>query len=233
MVKAKMLLDCSLVNFLMKLLSSLSFKHSIVFHLCQLSIAKHIILFSLLLVKGLSRPLFCFVFVLFTHNTNINRKSISVVFRIRTRGHRIVGHIRIHWTMVAATLLFFFFFFKKIGPFPASFSLFSYFQYTVDKFSILINFCQWLDSNRGPLASEATALPTEPQPLSYCTSLFCLFNTVDSKQMFDIKVRRWLWCWKRLLYQLSHNHALLPEGLPRHHFPPRPISFIFLSFIIW
>ena len=27
------------------------------------------------------------------------------------------------------------------------------------------NFCQWLDSNRRPLLSEATALPTQPQPL--------------------------------------------------------------------
>ena len=27
-----------------------------------------------------------------------------------------------------------------------------------------VNFCQWLDSNRGPLEKEATALPTEPQP---------------------------------------------------------------------
>ena len=26
-------------------------------------------------------------------------------------------------------------------------------------------FCRWLDSNRGPLVSEATAQPTEPQPL--------------------------------------------------------------------
>ena len=31
--------------------------------------------------------------------------------------------------------------------------------------SILINFCRWLDSNRRPLVSEATTLPTEPQPL--------------------------------------------------------------------
>ena len=28
-----------------------------------------------------------------------------------------------------------------------------------------INFCQWLDSHHGPLDLEATALPTEPQPL--------------------------------------------------------------------
>ena len=37
---------------------------------------------------------------------------------------------------------------------------------------------------------------------------FCLFNTVDSKQMFN-KFCRWLdsnWYRKRPLYQLSHNH---------------------------
>ena len=28
-----------------------------------------------------------------------------------------------------------------------------------------IKFCRWLESNRGPLVSKATALPTEPQPL--------------------------------------------------------------------
>ena len=28
-----------------------------------------------------------------------------------------------------------------------------------------INVCQWLYSNRGPLESRATALPTQPQPL--------------------------------------------------------------------
>ena len=50
----------------------------------------------------------------------------------------------------------------------ASFSLFLSFQHTVDSkqmFNIYINFCQLLDSNRGPLVLEATALPTEPQPL--------------------------------------------------------------------
>ena len=59
------------------------------------------------------------------------------------------------------------FFFKK-GPYPVFFSLFSSFQYTVDNnqmFNININFCWWLDSNHGPLVLEATALPTELQPL--------------------------------------------------------------------
>ena len=58
------------------------------------------------------------------------------------------------------------FFVKKMGnPRP----LFLYFrlfntQLTVNKCSIYIYiiFCRWLDSNRGPLVSEATALPTEP-----------------------------------------------------------------------
>ena len=46
--------------------------------------------------------------------------------------------------------------------------LFSSFQYTVDRkqmFNIWINFCRWLDLNLGPLVLEATALPTDPQPL--------------------------------------------------------------------
>ena len=58
---------------------------------------------------------------------------------------------------------------KKAIPGLFSF-IFSYFQYTVDRkqmFNININFWRWLDSNRGPLVSEATALLTEPQPLPF------------------------------------------------------------------
>ena len=54
---------------------------------------------------------------------------------------------------------------KKISP--ASFSLFSFLtQLTVN--AQYINFCRLLDLNHGPLELEATALPTEPQPLAYC-----------------------------------------------------------------
>ena len=39
------------------------------------------------------------------------------------------------------------------------------------------NICWWLDSNRGPLVSEATALPTESQPLtSKHLFIFVLFS---------------------------------------------------------
>ena len=65
-------------------------------------------------------------------------------------------------------LLFFF-----NGPFPASFSLFSSFQYSdVSKQMFFINkFLPMTGFEPRTLVSEATALPTEPQPLPiyhYC-----------------------------------------------------------------
>ena len=48
--------------------------------------------------------------------------------------------------------------------------------------------------------------------MGHSRPLFCLFNTVDSKQMFNINFANdWiqtadLWYQKQLLYQLSHNH---------------------------
>ena len=54
--------------------------------------------------------------------------------------------------------------FRKIDPFTASFSLFSSFQNSFWLLLIVNKICQWLDSNRGSLVSEATALPTVPQP---------------------------------------------------------------------
>ena len=57
-------------------------------------------------------------------------------------------------------------FFKKKWPFPASY-LYIYFRLfdIVDSKQMFNKICRWLDSNHGPLVSEATALPTEPQPL--------------------------------------------------------------------
>ena len=41
-----------------------------------------------------------------------------------------------------------------------------------------MNLCQWLDSNCGPLVSETTSLPSEPQPLPkspvYCEEPLCI-----------------------------------------------------------
>ena len=57
------------------------------------------------------------------------------------------------------------------------FSLLSSFQYS---WLWMFNnfFCQWLDSNRGPLALEATALPTEPQQLP---KIYIFLTTVNIK----------------------------------------------------
>ena len=46
-----------------------------------------------------------------------------------------------------------------------------------------MNFCQWLDLNRGPVESEATALPTEPQPLPILTEILSTFDSWE-----------WWWC---------------------------------------
>ena len=68
---------------------------------------------------------------------------------------------------------------SKNWPFPASFSLFLSFQYTVDSkqmFNLYINFCRWLDLNHRPLVSEATALPTQPQTLPSLSD--CLYSNI-------------------------------------------------------
>ena len=90
-----------------------------------------------------------------------------------------------------------YFFLKKVGhPRP----LFLYFRLFNTHLTVNIcfcNFCQWLDSNSGPLVSEATALPTEPQPLqlahyireSISVRLPSCFTGVDStKQVNQLKV---------------------------------------------
>ena len=47
--------------------------------------------------------------------------------------------------------------------------LFFYFRFTFRLFNkVGKKFCLWLDSNRGPLVSKATALPTVPLPIKVC-----------------------------------------------------------------
>lgn len=57
----------------------------------------------------------------------------------------------------------------------------------------ILNFCQWLDSNLGPLVSEATAESNEPQPLP--KSLFLALKAILLLKMitspgFDL--RSWI-----------------------------------------
>ena len=73
--------------------------------------------------------------------------------------------------------------FFKNGPFPASFSfyLFLSFQYSLQLTMFNIIF-KWLDLNCGTLVSEATTLPTEPQPLpkSLCKIMTRLIYLIHS-----------------------------------------------------
>ena len=55
-------------------------------------------------------------------------------------------------------------------------------QLTVSKYKI----CQWLDSNRGPLVLEATALPTEPQPLPFLLACELIFYFLDYDSLDDL-----------------------------------------------
>ena len=63
------------------------------------------------------------------------------------------------------------------GLFLFYFRLFNTIQLTINKCSMKI--CRCLDSNRGPLVLEATALPTEPQPLPKRRKCWESFFSVD------------------------------------------------------
>ena len=55
-------------------------------------------------------------------------------------------------------------FFIKMGHSRPLFLYFRLFNTVDSKQMFHIKVCQWLDSNGGPLVSEATTLPTQPQP---------------------------------------------------------------------
>ena len=79
------------------------------------------------------------------------------------------------------------------GSFPATFFLFFVFskQLTVKMFTII--FCQWLDSNHGPLGSKVTALPTEPHNhcpqfslLDFLAGLLCSWTPDIGRTLLSI-----------------------------------------------
>ena len=106
-------------------------------------------------------------------------------------------------------------FLKKMGHSRPLFLYFRLFntQLTVYKCSILINFCRWLNSNRGPLVSEATALPTERQPLPLQIQLLRMTHTcciwhVQLNQLSHASITAYAFpilspeCWlRKLLHQ--------------------------------
>ena len=97
---------------------------------------------------------------------------------------------------------------EKLGSFKKALfkwaTIRSFFHYfllfnTVDSKNVSDKFCHCLDSNRGPLESEATALPTEPTTIarkrllsrmawasSSCDWEMCLFKSVFGKKNFRV-----------------------------------------------
>ena len=77
----------------------------------------------------------------------------------------LVKHNYLVTTLIRDPYVGLYFFLKMAIPglFFFYFRLFKTIQLTVNKCSVKM--CRCLDTNRGPLVSEATALPTEPQPL--------------------------------------------------------------------
>ena len=78
-------------------------------------------------------------------------------------------------------LIAIFLFFK---PFPASFFFIFAFSIKLTVKNCFIKICQWLNPNRGPLVSESTPLPTEPQPLPL-SGIFYFKNTLLGTQIFS------------------------------------------------
>ena len=117
--------------------------------------------------------------------------------------------------------------FYKNGPFPASFSLFSYFQFTVDSRQMLIInfFCQWLDSNLGPLVLEETVLPTEPPNHCHWQDFFTTFSlhfmficSIYSLIHLTTITAHYKWRFKWLLFgQRLGKLGLFLFWVPSHH----------------
>ena len=76
----------------------------------------------------------------------------------------------------------------------------------VDSKQVFNKFSRWLDSNSGPLVSEAMALPTEPQPLPYikCFTEAAADEVVSAKQMsLRCNLSHWTIGARKILSKLS------------------------------
>ena len=87
-----------------------------------------------------------------------------------------------------------------------------------------IKVCQWLDSNHRPLASEATALTTEPQPLPIQQKVWIskeLLHIVGNMATTSSMAVRWCefdsWSWKE-----TSSHKFVELSLKRQKLNKSP-----------
>ena len=83
------------------------------------------------------------------------------------------------------------------------------FLQTINSKKMFNKSCQWLDLNPGPLVSEATALPTAPQPLPSnqlqllsklsVSLLLVIFDMNSTSTEIIPKHRRTVFCWNKFV----------------------------------
>ena len=122
-----------------------------------------------MLKRWLFRTLFFFILCVSTVNRKYVYYKILLItgFDLRTTG--IGSDCSSDW----ATTTAFADKFLMVHPQPLFYFRLLYKQWTVNMFNL--KFCWWQDLNCGPLVLEATALPTEPQPLPF-KSTSCTFD---------------------------------------------------------
>ena len=60
---------------------------------------------------------------------------------------------------------------------------------TVNSTYVNYKFCRWLRSNCGPLTQEATALPTETQPLPFADRFLCRCLTFECRALKSLNIQ--------------------------------------------
>ena len=104
------------------------------------------------------------------------------------------------------------------GHFSASF----FFIFVFSK-QLIVNvqykFSQWLNSNQGPLESEATALPTDPQPppklKTFCSDELPRATVLPKNSIFSIfvQVQNCLSVFKRLSFKAQCEKSKFPPKM--------------------
>ena len=105
----------------------------------------------------------------------------------------------------------------KIVPFPAFFNFVLSMQFIIQLIGSKQN-CQWLDSKRGCLVLEATALPTAPQPMP--STFWCCMKNVKTGMMKKSGYDSHLESFHPKLVGIFA--AVLGRGLHLEGFEPRP-----------
>ena len=141
------------------------------------------------------------------------------------------GQHAIQWTLVLQKSNLFF---LKI---PASFLFLFVFTTVNSKYvNFILKSCRWLDSNLGPLASEATVLTTEPQPLPKIKLLWCQVgrNVASGSRALlllmrlSVSLARW-----SSRSQWSCKSSLMESFWPKSRFLSFELTSFFVNFNKW